>query len=333
MRKTAPPSGKPDSSVEVSKLARFVDEWLLVCKLEGHSPRTLETRRDTTKKLLWFLNDRDFDTCSVYELRAFFAYLRTGHEDSGGRFGNPRLTKPLQPVTIHTFHNHCRSFFKWLATEEYVQSSPMERIPPPIARPDQIQPFSEQQTDALLAAAKKSRHPRRDAAIVIFLLDTGIRASELCGLTMNDVDLDNRSCKILGKGGKKRTLYFGAGAGRALWQYLCEDKRTKDEAVFLSDRGTHAGEHLTRSGLRQLIERLGKVANIQVTRCSPHTFRHTFAIEYLRNGGHLFSLKEILGHTQLQMVNKYVALAEADVQSQHRLYSPGDRLVKRSRGK
>jgi site-specific recombinase XerD len=83
---------------------------------------------------------------------------------------------------------------------------------------------------------------------------------------------------------------------------------------------------LTRSGLLQLIRRLGKAAKIEACRCSPHTFRHTFAVEFLRAGGNVFTLKELLGHTTLTMTQRYVAIAQADIESQHRRFSPADRL-------
>jgi len=158
----------------------------------------------------------------------------------------------------------------------------MEKLRPPVNRPDQIQPFTEEQIDALLAAAKRSQHPRRDEAIVLFLLDTGVRASELCNLRMKDMDLQGRRCTVVGKGNKTRSIYFGRNTTKALWQYLKENPREEDESVFTSDRGTRAGEPLTRSGLLQLMMRLGKAAKIEATRCSSHTWRHTFAVTFLK---------------------------------------------------
>lgn len=85
---------------------------------------------------------------------------------------------------------------------------------------------------------------------------------------------------------------------------------------------------MKRSGLLQLIRRLGRKAGIQATRCSPHTFRNTFAVEFLRGGGNLFSLQQLLGHSSLSMTNRYVALAQGDIENQHRQFSPADRLAR-----
>ena len=82
-------------------------------------------------------------------------------------------------------------------------------------------------------------------------------------------------------------------------------------------------------GVRQIVERAGKVAHIEAMRCSPHTFRHTMAVTFLRNGGQVFALKKILGHTDLNMTNRYVALVQADIAKQHRQFSPVDNLKRR----
>jgi len=213
--------------------------------------------------------------------------------------------------------------------EGAMAASPAERVKPPVSRPDQVQPFTIQQVEALLSAAKKSRNPRRDQAIILTLLDTGIRASELCGLAESDVELVSpRQIRVLGKGNKRRSVPIDKRTARALWQYLEEtrDERLPGGPLFLSDRGLSAGESLTGSGLLQLIERLGKAAGIESVRCSPHSFRHSFAVMFLRGGGNTFTLQQILGHTSLDMTRRYVELAQADLENQHRQYSPVARL-------
>ncbi|HZO87079.1 MAG TPA: tyrosine-type recombinase/integrase [Chthonomonadaceae bacterium] len=187
----------------------------------------------------------------------------------------------------------------------------MQTIAAPVARAAQIQPFTPEQGNALLQAAKRSSHRRRDEAILLFLLDTGVRASELCAIQIRHLGMQSRRCTVLGKGNKHRMVPFGGTTAKALWQYLREDPRDPDDPMFISERG----EPLTRSGLRQLMERLGKAAQIERARCSPHTWRHTFTVEFLRAGGNVFSLQQMLGHTNLQMTNRYVALAQADIEN------------------
>ncbi len=136
----------------------------------------------------------------------------------------------------------------------------------------------------------------------------------------------NYLIKVLGKSGKYRTVYIGRSTSKALWQYLWARRAKSHEPLFTSKRGTSTSEALTRSGILQLFDKLGHEANVQGVRCSPHTFRHTSALMFLRNGGNVFTIKEILGHTSLAICNRYVAIAQADIGQQQRRFSPTDNL-------
>ncbi|HEX8236057.1 MAG TPA: tyrosine-type recombinase/integrase [Abditibacteriaceae bacterium] len=315
-----------DTSLTVADLERHGRDWLFDCEYRQHSTRTIELRKFLTEKLVWFLREHGHERCGTSELKQFLVYIGNAHESPSGRWGNPRLRRAVRSVTVLDYFRVLRTFFGWLVKEGVLEVSPVSRIAPPVARSNQIQPFTSEQVGLLLQAARKSLHPRRDEAILLFLLDTGVRATELCELKMSQLDLDGRRCTVRGKGNKTRTVYLGRRTVKAVWNYLKEDPREDDEPVFVSDRGTRAGDPLTRSGLLQLIRRLGRAAGIQSARCSPHTFRHTFAVDLLRSGAHIFALQQLLGHTSLHMTNRYVALAQADIENQHRLHSPVDRL-------
>ncbi len=316
-------------AIPIADLEHHAQDWLFDGQYRNHSKNTIVGKRDVIKKLMWFLRLRGYSTCGVTELRQFLAYIATGHLEPGGRWGNPRLTKPVKPRTVAYYYVYLQGLFRWLVAEGVLPGSPLERIAKPVARSQQVQGFTQEQVQALLAAAQRSLHPRRNTAIIYVLFDTGIRVSELCGLRMCDLELSARRLTVLGKGSKRRDVHIGRSTAKAVFSYLREHPRTSEDLVFLSDRCTRSGEHLTRSGVLQLIERLGRAANIQLTRASPHTFRHTFAIEFLRNGGDLLSLKALLGHATLSMTSKYIALAQADIANQHRLHSPADRLKAR----
>ncbi len=324
-----------EDEIKVAELVRCVEDWLLDGDIRGFSPRTTTSRRIFVGKFLTFLQGHNHAVCGLSELRQFFYHLNRAHLEPGGRWGNAQLTRALRPSTVQTYHKHIRTLFNWMVSEGVIASSPMERIPVPIVRADQIQPFTSEQVAAVLRAAERSRHPRRDVALVLVMFDTGLRASEVCNLKMKGVDLETRRVSLIGKGGKVRTVPFGRDAMKALWQYLREDKRDEvrapNDPVFISDRGTHAAEPMTRNGLFQLVQRLGVAAGIKGTRCSPHTFRHSFAVTFLRHGGNTFSLKGMLGHSALYMTNRYVALAQADIENQHRQFSPADSLKRHSK--
>lgn len=327
------PSGR--TGLAIADLKQGMDDWLMDCRLRQHSDATLRNRRLYCDKLLWFLADQGAERCGTREMRSFLAYLTTGHESETGRWGTakhptacadqPRYTKRVKPSTVQTYYRHLSALWNFLVAEEQIADSPMSSLKQPIVREDQIQPFTGAQVKALLTAAGESTYSRRDIALVYLLLDTGARASEVCGLTLGDLDLKGRSLVVQGKGGKSRKLYLGMDCSKALWAYLRDAPRHSDDPrapLFFSERG----DGLTRGGLNQIIRRLGARAKIEACRCSPHIFRHTFAVEFLRAGGNVFSLQQMLGHSALKMTNRYVNLAAADIENQHRQYSPGDRL-------
>lgn len=315
------------TEIALPELLRLGEGWLLDCEYRQHSPRTLEERREILARLEWFLVQQGRQACSETDLRAFLAHVATGHLREPGRWGRHRT--PVKPKTVHSYHGRLRTLFGWLARQGYIERSLMERIDPPRVPRVRIEPFTDDHLDALLRAARKGTHPRRDEAILLFLLDTGARASEVCSLKRGDYDMLTRRCVVRGKGGHERALCLGAVSARALWAYLNEEQQDPAAALFLADRGTRAGEGLTRNGLRQLFHRLGERAGLEGVRCSPHTFRHSYAVRFLQAGGNGYQLQDSLGHTHPAMTAKYVHLAAVDVEQAQRQFSPVDRLRRR----
>jgi site-specific recombinase XerD len=326
--RTPRPAG---DSLTLVELEGQLLSWHLDCEIRQLSKGTLANRKMVAEKLLWFLQQRELDQCGPHEMRLFLAYLNTAHEKPEGRWGDARRRKPMRPQAARFWWKELSAFWSFAVEQEAVAEHPMAKLRPPIIRQDQPQPLTEQQMVALFQAARKGRNPRRDEAILWVLVDTGLRASEVCSLRVKDVDVTTRRATVIGKGNKRRAVCLGAAATKALFAYLKEQPRDPDEFLFASGAGRDAGEPMTRSGLLQLIRRLGKRARIEGARLSPHTLRHTFAVEFLRGGGHQFSLQELMGHTSVAMTRKYVMLAQSDIENQHRQFSPGDRLKKAMR--
>lgn len=161
--KTNPKNSDLQTSLLASDVARLLDSWLLACDIERHSARTIESRRERVSRLVWFLTAKGHESCGLPELRAFFHYLNHGHKEPGGRWGSslPSCQMPLSSGRVKSYHSSPRTFFNWLVAEEELGISPMERIPVPVDRPDQIQPFTDDQVNTLLAATRKSKNPLR----------------------------------------------------------------------------------------------------------------------------------------------------------------------------
>ena len=136
-------------------------------------------------------------------------------------------------------------------------------------------------------------------------------------------DYDRKQGRLVvehGKGDKPRVVYLGTAGQRGLWRYYLTDRTTTSPNEPLFATGT--GRHLDNSGVRLMIQRAGE--RVGIPNAGPHRFRHTFAINFLRNGGNILALQDLLGHSSLEMVRRYARQAEVDLQQAQRRASPAD---------
>ena len=313
-----------------TKLEMLLDGYHLSSVSEGKSPNTIAIVEASVHYLDEFLASNGLPTdvigIGVDELRRFTAYLK-----ERPRFARHRFTRPqsghLSGHTINGYLRALQAFWSWLEREDFIQQNPFARLKIPKAPKKIIPIFSEAQLRQLFGAVNiSSPIGYRDYTIMLTLLDTGIRCSELTSLRLTDVNLEGRLLKVWGKGNKERLVPIGAKVQKALWKYLAcyrpEPATPRYGQVFL----TRDGCPLTKDRLEAIVERYGKKAGIAGVRVSPHTFRHTMAVTFLRNGGDVFSLQRILGHSQLEVVRGYVNLAQSDISRVHRRNSPADNL-------
>lgn len=330
-----PPStiSAPARALAPSPLMRAVDRWIGDGRAQGWSKRTLHDHYQNLERFCWWLVNEEevsptLDALSPARVRSFLAYLR--QPAPGGRFGSaaPHVKREARPSTVFTYYRDLRAFVNFLLAEGLVEENPMRNVRAPRVPADQIQPLEPEQVQALVDAARRGRAAERDVALVMLLVDTGMRVSELCGLTVGDVDRGTGELMVTGKGNKRRRVYMGLACRRALWRYLEAERRQalSDEPLFVSIGGNTVGAGLTRAGVGHILKDLARAAGIVGVRCSPHSLRHTFAISFLRSGGNVLELQQLLGHTDLAMVRRYVALAEADLSRAHRQASPADRM-------
>lgn len=314
-------------------LERAVENWLADGRAQGHSARTLANRRHLMAKFGWWLMNEEeaepsLEALSPARIRLFLTYLRQERPD--GRFGSdtPNACRAARPSTVHTYYCCLRAFVNFCLAEGLIEETPLKNVKAPRVPNDQVQPFTAGQILELLSAARQSRTPERDTAIISLLADTGMRVSELCGLTVGDFDRMGGELSVLGKGNKRRQVYMGAAARRALWRYVETDRKHAQpgEPLLVGVGGNRRGTGMTPSGVFWVVQAVGEKAGIRGIRCSPHTLRHYFAVSFLRGGGNLFELQQLMGHTDLTVLRWYVALAEADLAAAHRKASPLDRI-------
>jgi site-specific recombinase XerD len=222
------------------------------------------------------------------------------------------LQETKAPGTVRTRWRGLFRFCGWLVREETIPSNPMANLPMPQAPAPHVPLLSDEELTALIkACAGKRWYDRRDEAVIRLLLDCGIRVSELCALKVGDVDLDREMGLVMGKGSKVRPIYFGARTARALDRWIRDRRRHRwahSDALFLGERGP-----LTPDGVRDLVKVRGTAAGIR-DRLHPHRFRHTFAHDFMLNGGEGQDLKRLAGWTSDVMLARYGA-SGADVRA------------------
>ncbi len=311
-------------------LAHLMEGYRLCAQSEGKGSATIALVEASVRYLEEFLSTNDLPTeirrIGVRELRHFIVYLQ-GRQ----RFAQHRFTKPqqghLSGHTVNGYLRALRAFWTWAQREGFIEESPFSQVQIPKA-PRKVMPtFTEEQLRRLVAAIDtKSAFGHRDYTIIITFLDTGMRCSELTDLRVKNLNLEARLLKVWGKGAKERMVPFGRKVQSALWKYMTSYRPAPIAPCYDHVLLTRDGRPLTKDRVEAIVEHYGRKAGITTVRVSPHTFRHTFAVMFLRNGGDVFSLQRIMGHSTLDVLRIYVNMAQADIQEAHRRHSPVDNM-------
>ena len=298
-------------------LSQVIEGYNLAAQARALSVHTIRDYNNTFKQFKKHLgSDPYFSTITKKHIRQFLA-----------------AQTHLSNKTLLNYHTGLSALYTWATAEGYARDHHMHGIERP--RPEQraIQPIPLEHIRSMLSVLGQSKTytrpgkrssthstpcANRNRAIILTLLDTGMRASELCGVRIHQVDLDQRKFKVFGKGSKERLLPFSARTGQAIWRYLAADRKTDHMGQPLF--ATQNGGPLTRTHLRHILERIA--ARADLPHYTPHDFRHTFAVNYLRNYPNIYTLQEMLGHTTLDMVKRYLAISQSDLDDAHRHASP-----------
>jgi integrase/recombinase XerD len=285
----------------------------------------------------WLEKRRDFSKHTVSDYQVTFKRLATyvgadahiEHINTGvvRAFLNHLVDEyKLSDKTLCNAWTALSSFWSWAEIELNIAHPIRNRIKRPRYRRPQIETYSRTEVQAMLNACElaatwvtkngKDVHParptgQRDKAIIILLVDTGLRASELCQLTLEDYEPETGQITVRhGKGDKQRRVFASEGARKAIWKYLSKRTSPKPTDPLFA---THSNQHMDRDALRKMIQ--GTARRSGVRKANVHRFRHTFAVNFLRNTGNPIELQELLGHERLETIRIYVKLAEMDLQN------------------
>lgn len=285
-------------NLQAGSFQAAINSFALHLNAEGKSPKTVRTYVEATQ---WFaaahLRDKtthtDWDDVIPDDVRAWMVWLLDSYSDS---YANNQY-RALQ------------QFFRWWSDDEELPN-PMAKLRPPSVGEKIVPVFTEDELNKLLRSCEgRTFVQRRDFAILTLFRSTGLRLSELAGITYDpddqdrsDLDLMRRELLVTGKGNKQRIVRFGHGAARATDRYI----RVRNKHTYASNRalwlGTNNRPPMTANGIYQMVARRGEECGVAV---NPHKFRHHFSHTWLDRGGAEGDLMELNGWTSPQMLRRY----------------------------
>ena len=296
--------------------------FLLAQEAARHTPRTLEHYRYTVGSVVTWLHGQGVNDVTAITSHDIHAYIVSPQK------------RGVKDTTQHAHARGIRAWCNWLVAEDDLSASPMRRVQMPTLEARMPPPFAPDEAQKLLAAC--DRHTpigSRNYAILMTLLDTGLRASELVSLRLGDIDSRSGLVTVFGKGQKQRQVLVGAKARATIIKMIGYRPGAKPrDPLWLAYDGLtqepagEQGRSLTMHGLQMALRRLGERAG--VTPCGPHRFRRTFALWCLRDGMDLHSLRVLMGHSTLAILQRYLALAGEDIERAHAAHSPVDKLLR-----
>ncbi len=293
-------------------------------RAEGKSPKTVVWVASSVGYFADFLGpeQQDMDTITGNDLRRFIIALQSKPKFAHHPYNKPQQAK-LSSQSIETYCRAIKAFFGFLKREGFIENNVMEKVKTPKVPEIVIPTFSEKEIAKLLSQTNRGTNEGfRDYCLLLTLIDTCIRLSELANLKTDDIDFEQNLFKVMGKGQRERFVPFGRRVAKALMKYQmkCRPEPIGTDSFWLR----RDGQPLLSMRIQKIVSAYGKKAGLK--RCYAHKLRHTSSVMYLRNGGDVFSLQKKLGHRSLVMTRHYSNLADSDVRAQHLRYGVADRL-------
>ena len=278
------------------KLENYTELFIASKRVEGCSDRTLNYYKTTIENMLEVIN-KNIKIVDTNDLRAYLTEYQKNNNCS--------------KVTIDNVRRILSSFFSWLEDEDYIIKSPIRRIHK--IKTSKI--VRETYSDEIIEKLRDGCDEIRDLAMIDFLTSTGVRVGELVRLNKNDVNFDNRSCIVFGKGSKEREVYFDARTKLHLEKYL-STRNDGNPALFVSLLAPY--DRLEISGVEIRLRKLGN--DLELQRVHPHKFRRTMATKAIDIGMPIEQVQILLGHAKIDTTLQYAMVNQNNVKISHHKY-------------
>ena len=317
------------------KLQTAITGFLLDWELRGRSQTTVRLYRSCLNVLARWLEDQgaaDVEAITITELRGFM--LATQQRPASSV--NPRRPQSADghtpsAATLQTYVKAIKLLFKWLVEEEVIAKNPALRLQKPMGEKRVRPTFTLEHINAMFGACDLNKSLGfRDYVLMLLLLDTGVRVSELCSIKVDDVQ--EGFIKIFGKGRKEREVGVSPTTSKYLWKYLHLHRASADDDVRALFTNI-SGRPLTAWGVEQVLKRVQEAAGITDLVLTAHKFRHTFARTWLERGGELYSLSRLMGHSSVKVTEIYLEeFKSRQARVQHAKFSAVNNVKFRQKG-
>jgi len=288
-------------------LENALNEFLINQEIKGNSKRTLEYYSLNLSYLLAFLgNDKLIDDITLIDLNNYYLHLKK---------------RNISSVTLQTYIRAVRTFLNWCYDEEYISVKLPDRFKLPKAEKKVIDVLTNYEIEILFSNFDIRKYIQlRNWCICALMLDCGLRKNEVVTMTLNRYRGNDGYVIVQGKGNCQRVVPLGLKTRKSLSKYVALRPCLETDSFFLNADYSP----ITQNAIKQLFTRLK--AETGIKRIHPHLLRHTFATMFIENGGDVFTLQQLLGHSTLDMSRKYLHLGVRNSIDKYRAFSPLDNM-------
>lgn len=281
---------------ELEENKKLIELFLSSKKIEGCSNRTIKYYEEIINKFISEF-DKSIKNINTDNIRQYLSEYKELSNCSS--------------ITIDNLRRVLSSFFSWLEDEDYIIKSPVRRI----HKIKTATIVKETLTDENIEKLRDECENIRDLCLIELLISTGMRVGEIVNLNINDINFEERSCIVLGKGNKQREVYFDAKTKLHLQNYLSKRKDT-NKALFVSMRKPY--QRLSISGIELIVRNIG--LNSKINNVHPHKFRRTLATMAIDKGMPVEQVQKLLGHVKIETTMHYAMVNQSNVKISHRRY-------------